>query len=56
MSSPRKTAVVTGASQGIGAWRNQTELTVEGIHFIQEDSPEKIGEAVAAFVRSLRSL
>ena len=31
-------------------------LGVEGIHFIQEDSPEKIGEALAAFVCSLRSL
>jgi hypothetical protein len=37
-------------------WRNQTEVTVEGIHFIQEDSPEEIGEALAAFVRSLRSM
>ena len=37
-------------------WRNQTELTVEGIHFVQEDSPEEIGEGVAAFVRSLRNL
>ena len=37
-------------------WHNQTELTVEGIHFIQEDSPKKIGEALAAFVRSLRSI
>ena len=37
-------------------WRNQTEVTVEGIHFVQEDSPDKIGAALAAFVRSLRSL
>ena len=37
-------------------WRNQTEVTVEGIHFVQEDSPDKIGEALAAFVRSLRNL
>jgi hypothetical protein len=29
---------------------------VEGIHFVQEDSPDKIGEALAAFVRSLRNL
>src|SRR5262252_9310973 len=27
-----------------------------GIHFVQEDSPEQIGQALAAFVRSLRSL
>jgi haloalkane dehalogenase len=37
-------------------WRNQTEVTVKGIHFVQEDSPEQIGQALAAFVRSLRSL
>jgi haloalkane dehalogenase len=50
-------AVLTGRQREFcRTWRNQTELTVEGIHFIQEDSPEKIGEALAAFVRSLRSL
>lgn len=35
-------------------WPNQTELTVKGIHFIQEDSPKEIGEAVAAFVKRIR--
>ena len=50
-------AILTGRQREFcRTWRNQTELTVEGIHFIQEDSPEKIGEALAAFVRSLRSL
>lgn len=28
-------------------WPNQTEVTVPGIHFIQEDSPAEIGAAVA---------
>lgn len=37
-------------------WLNQTEITVQGIHFVQEDSPDKIGEALAGFVRSLRNL
>ena len=32
---------------------NQTEITVKGAHFIQEDSPHEIGAAVAAFVRAL---
>jgi len=36
------------------AWPNQTEVTVKGIHFVQEDSPGEIGAAVADFVRSLR--
>jgi haloalkane dehalogenase len=31
--------------------RNQTEVSVRGIHFIQEDSPDEIGGAVAEFVR-----
>lgn len=35
-------------------WPNQTEITVPGAHFIQEDSPDQIGVAVANFVRSLR--
>ena len=31
-------------------WPNQTEVTVKGSHFIQEDSPDEIGRAVAGFV------
>jgi haloalkane dehalogenase len=37
-------------------WPNQTEVTVKGIHFVQEDSPMEIGAAVANFVRTLRRL
>ena len=33
------------------AWLNQTEVTVKGRHFLQEDSPHEIGHAVADFVR-----
>ena len=32
-------------------WPNQEEVTVRGVHFVQEDSPHEIGEAVATFVR-----
>jgi haloalkane dehalogenase len=32
------------------AWPNQEEVTVKGLHFVQEDSPAEIGEAVRAFV------
>jgi haloalkane dehalogenase len=35
-------------------WPNQREVTVPGIHFIQEDSPDQIGAAIAEFVGSLR--
>ncbi len=36
------------------SWPNQTEVTVKGIHFIQEDSPHQIGEAIAKWYRGLR--
>ena len=34
-------------------WPNQTEVTVEGVHFVQEDSPDQIGRAVAEWVNTL---
>jgi len=37
------------------AWRNQTEVTVRGLHFLQEDSPDAIGRAIADFVRAVRA-
>jgi haloalkane dehalogenase len=37
----------------IRTWPNLTETTVNGRHFIQEDSPHEIGNAVAQFVRRL---
>jgi haloalkane dehalogenase len=36
------------------AWPNQREVTVPGLHFLQEDSPDEIGQAVAEFVRGVR--
>jgi haloalkane dehalogenase len=35
-------------------WRNQTEVTVKGQHFLQEDSPDEIGHSLAEFVRRIR--
>jgi len=32
------------------AWPNQQEITVNGAHFLQEDSPAEVGEATARFV------
>ena len=32
------------------AWPNQQEVTVNGAHFLQEDSPIEVGEAIARFV------
>ena len=35
-------------------WSNQQEVTVQGSHFVQEDSPAEIGQAIAAFLRHRR--
>jgi haloalkane dehalogenase len=34
-------------------WPNQAEVTVSGLHFIQEDSPDEIGRAIAAWLGEL---
>ena len=34
-------------------WKNQTEVTVSGNHFVQEDSSEEIGSALRNFVKAL---
>ncbi|MFG1935125.1 haloalkane dehalogenase [Mycobacterium sp. NPDC048908] len=39
----------------VRTWRNQIEVSVPGIHFLQEDSPDEIGAAVASFVRAVRA-
>lgn len=36
-------------------WPNQEEVTVKGLHFIQEDSPVEIGTALAAFLKKIRT-
>ena len=35
-------------------WPNQTEVTVPGLHFLQEDSADAIGQALADFIRTLQ--
>ena len=35
------------------AWPNQTEVTVRGSHFLQEDSPDEIGRAIADWLAKL---
>jgi haloalkane dehalogenase len=48
-------AIVTGRlGELCRTWPNQTEITVPGIHFIQEDSADAIGAAIADFVRRVR--
>jgi haloalkane dehalogenase len=39
----------------VRTWPNQTEVSVPGVHFLQEDSADEIGAAVASFVRAVRA-
>tara|TARA_Y200000002_G_scaffold112080_1_gene91776 strand:+ start:1162 stop:2043 length:882 start_codon:yes stop_codon:yes gene_type:complete len=36
-------------------WKNQIEVTVNGLHFIQEDSPHEIGEAISSWMRNINA-
>ena len=47
-------AILTGKARDFcRTWSNQREVTVKGKHFVQEDSPDDIGQAIAAFIRKL---
>jgi haloalkane dehalogenase len=47
-------AILTGPPrESCRQWPHQREVTVKGSHFIQEDSPDEIGAATAAWVQSL---
>jgi len=47
-------AILTGPQREFcRTWPNQQETTVKGVHFIQEDSPAEIGQAIAEWYRSL---
>lgn len=49
-------SILTGSQRAFcRTWPNQQEVTVHGSHFIQEDSPHEIGEAIAAFARRIRN-
>jgi haloalkane dehalogenase len=44
-------ALLTGRSlEFCRTWRNQREVRVKGIHYLQEDSPLQIGEAIREFI------
>ena len=47
-------AILVGAQREFcRAWPNQSEITVKGGHFLQEDSPDQIGRAIADWYRKL---
>ena len=47
-------AITTGKIRDFcRSWKNQTQVTVKGIHFIQEDSPDEIGKALSKWYKEL---
>lgn len=47
-------ALLTGRSREFcRTWPNQTEVTVRGVHYVQEDSPHEIGKALRQFLMSI---
>ncbi|MFT7472488.1 MAG: haloalkane dehalogenase [Kiritimatiellia bacterium] len=47
-------AILIGAQREFcRSWPNQTEVTVSGNHFLQEDSPHEIGQAIAAWRKTI---
>ena len=48
-------AILTGEQREFcRTWPAQTEVTVRGSHFVQEDSPDEIGQAIADWLRARR--
>lgn len=46
--------ILTGPQRDwVRTWPNQTEVTVPGNHFLQEDSPDAIGRAITAWYTGL---
>jgi haloalkane dehalogenase len=51
---PDPGSILTGPQRDFcRTWPNQQEITVPGNHFIQEDSPAQIGQAIADFLKGL---
>ncbi|MEO1173675.1 MAG: haloalkane dehalogenase [Myxococcota bacterium] len=47
-------AILTGPlRERVRGWPNLKEVTVKGIHFIQEDSPDEIGQAISSWMNDL---
>ena len=48
-------AIITGRLREFcRSWKNQEEVRVKGKHFLQEDFPSEIGEAIANWLKRLR--
>jgi len=50
-------AILVGAAREFcRRWPNQQEVTVKGIHYVQEDSPAEIGSALRSFIANGHSV
>ena len=48
-------AILRGDATGFcRSWKNQREITVAAMHFLQEDSPDEIGRGVADWLGEIR--
>jgi haloalkane dehalogenase len=41
------------SEEAVEAYRTQQTVTVRGAHFLQEESPDAVGEATARFVATV---
>ncbi len=49
-------SILTGPQrEWVRTWRHQQEVTVPGIHFVQEDSADAIGQAIAEWYPTRRT-
>lgn len=49
-------AILTGVQRDFcRSWLNQREITVAGIHFVQEDSPSEIGTGIRSWIEAISS-
>jgi haloalkane dehalogenase len=47
-------SILTGAQREFcRTWPHQEEVTVKGSHFVQEDSPHEIGQAIVSFLERI---
>ncbi len=47
-------AILTGEQRKFcRTWSNQQEITVKGVHFLQEDCPDEIGQGIAKFLKGI---
>lgn len=42
-----------GREEGCRRWKNITETSVEGLHYLPEESPKEIGQAISEWLRKL---